>query len=223
MEKINFSLDCLLYKKPNTTSLKRVLILLHGYGSGAEDLISLVQFFQQLEDTLFIAAEAPEPCPIGLGKQWFPLNIKEVNNIIEIETPLISDIDIASKKIIQLIDEIEKAYNISSNSIGLFGFSQGGILSLYTALHTKKSLWAVVAHSGAYYISNHENTNNVQNILLLHGDMDNILPIKHLRQTEDYLDSLSIAYESHIEQSLEHSVNINTIAITENFLRKHQS
>jgi phospholipase/carboxylesterase len=46
---------------------KSLVILLHGYGSNGEDLIDLAPYWQAaLPDTLFLAPDAPQPCPACL-------------------------------------------------------------------------------------------------------------------------------------------------------------
>ena len=47
-----------------------LVILLHGYGSNGDDLISLAPYWRSaLPRTAFVAPNAPEPCP-GTGAAW---------------------------------------------------------------------------------------------------------------------------------------------------------
>jgi phospholipase/carboxylesterase len=52
---------------------KQLIVLLHGYGSNGDDLISLAPFFAQaLPDAEFLSPNAPFPCEIApFGFQWF--------------------------------------------------------------------------------------------------------------------------------------------------------
>jgi len=53
---------------------KQIVLLLHGYGSNGEDLISLgAQWQAGFPDALFLAPNAPQPCSMGFGYQWWPL------------------------------------------------------------------------------------------------------------------------------------------------------
>src|SRR3569832_1753738 len=54
---------------------KSIVVILHGYGSNGLDLIALApQWRAVLPDTLFLAPNAPEPCPGAPdGYQWWPI------------------------------------------------------------------------------------------------------------------------------------------------------
>ena len=63
------------YKHGNEKAPKSLVILLHGYGSNGQDLISLApEWAGDMPDTLFISPDAPFPCEMGgFGFQWFSL------------------------------------------------------------------------------------------------------------------------------------------------------
>jgi phospholipase/carboxylesterase len=54
---------------------KQLIVLLHGYGSNGEDLISLAPYWAKtLPDAQFVSPNAPEPVPgYPGGYQWFPI------------------------------------------------------------------------------------------------------------------------------------------------------
>ena len=54
---------------------KQIVVLLHGYGSDGEDLISLGSYWQDiLPDALFVAPNAPDrSLDNPMGYQWFPV------------------------------------------------------------------------------------------------------------------------------------------------------
>src|SRR5262245_9958023 len=50
----------------------RLVLLLHGYGADGRDLLGLApHWVQRLPDTAFLAPNAPFPCEMGFGYQWF--------------------------------------------------------------------------------------------------------------------------------------------------------
>ena len=67
---MNNELVCL-----NTTKASHRLILLHGWGADAEDLIPLGQnLINNLKKTTeLISLRAPNLHPQGIGRQWYPL------------------------------------------------------------------------------------------------------------------------------------------------------
>jgi predicted esterase len=54
---------------------KQLVVLLHGYGSNGEDLISLAPYWAKtLPDAQFVSPNAPDPVPgYPGGYQWFPI------------------------------------------------------------------------------------------------------------------------------------------------------
>ena len=62
-----------------------LVILLHGYGSNGEDLISLAPFFAQaLPEAEFLSPNAPFPCQIAaFGFQWFGFEGRTPETIVE--------------------------------------------------------------------------------------------------------------------------------------------
>ncbi|MDR0484058.1 MAG: dienelactone hydrolase family protein [Alphaproteobacteria bacterium] len=220
------SLKCLCFSNKEGTeeeneSIKKVVILLHGYGSDAKDLISIAPSFKNLENTLFIAANAPYEIEGFVGKQWFSLITKENDKggfDVEIASP--NEVKIASALIVKLINEVKEYHNLEYKDISLLGFSQGGILALYTALHSDMELDAVISHSGVYFGDNEESNYN-QRILMIHGEDDEVLPLERFNLTVEFFKQKNIPFESHVEKKLPHSINANTIEICENFLLKN--
>ncbi len=96
------------------------LILLHGWGADAEDLIPLGKALQEVHDKRFdlIALRAPEMHPQGFGRQWyglFPPDWSAVPGAI-----------LSLKRRLQKIATRE----IPLEKTVLFGFSQGGAMAL---------------------------------------------------------------------------------------------
>lgn len=214
------SLNCVSFGSPATA--KKVIILLHGYGSDANDLIAVAPMFKDIKDTLFIAVNAPYNCDNGFGRQWFPLIVKDNGKGgVDIGISSVLEVKIASSMVMQLIEEIQDHHNIDTKDISLFGFSQGGVLALYTALHSQIQFDSVISHSGVYYGDENEEFNYNQNILMIHGDSDDVLPLSKFYNSIEYLNKNNISFESHIEANLPHSINQNTINICEKFLIKN--
>ena len=54
---------------PASGTLQSLVILLHGYGSNGDDLVSLAPHWRDaLPATVFVAPNAPEPCPGAPGR-----------------------------------------------------------------------------------------------------------------------------------------------------------
>ena len=98
------------------------------------------------------------------------------------------------KRAAQLVDQIieeEVKAGVSADRIMIGGFSQGGALSLYTALHTQHRLAGVVALSCWFplhkQISGVSQTNRDIPFLQAHGDCDPVVPYKWGQMTSQLL------------------------------------
>ena len=131
------------FSASSSTEIKNLIILLHGYGSWAHDLISLApEVDAAIANTLFIAPNAPYPCEIAPEfYQWFSLTDYEPNRIkneISHVSPILSD----------FIKEQSQIHHIKPENIAVLGFSQGTMVGLYTLLREKEPLAAMLGYSG---------------------------------------------------------------------------
>src|SRR5690606_20272255 len=141
MQAIDLSLFHLI-KSPKISSEKSpVLIMLHGYGSDANDLFA---FASELPEELFIiSAQAPYPLP-PYGNAWYAINFDSVQGKFSDDFQAIE----SRNKIVRFIDEVVENYPVDPNNISLLGFSQGTILSYAVALSYPERVKNVVALSG---------------------------------------------------------------------------
>ena len=122
---------------------EQIVVLLHGYGSNGQDLISLAPYFaQKLQNTVFISPDAPFPCEIGFGYQWFSLAEYTPEKLLEGTQGAHPILD-------SYLDNLLEEYNLSNNNIALVGFSQGTMMSLYTGLRRKSPISGILGYSGA--------------------------------------------------------------------------
>ncbi len=117
-----------------------LLLLLHGYGSNADDLFGLVP---HLPHSFVVAAiEGLEPA--GPGWAWFPLSVDPVTG------ELVRDLkqaDAASGSLVEWFDALAVEYP-DIPSIHLLGFSQGGAMSLELMRHRPHHVDSVVVLAG---------------------------------------------------------------------------
>ena len=107
------------------SSIRRVIILLHGYGSNMKDLASLSEYIDDTEN-LYVSINAPIKL-VEFGPQsfaWFQIgateDVSQKNHAIQKSTDLIID----------TINHIIDIFNVSSIPIILAGFSQGGMMAM---------------------------------------------------------------------------------------------
>ena len=169
---MTFCLDSTIIKPENNKEIKNAIILLHGYGGDGKDISMLsLNWKRHLPNTLFISPNGHERCAINpSGFQWFDLTNDDPKYILEqsIKAEIILN---------KFIEEIKDKFNLENNKICLSGFSQGCMMSINLGLTSEKEFNCVVGFSGK--IINQENLKirqkNSTNILLIHGDTDQVV------------------------------------------------
>ena len=205
-----------LEKQPKNNKNKYLVIMLHGWGSDKYDLISL-DF--NIDNLHYLSVNAPYECDSGFGYQWFSLEDMNVNSIIK---------EIRNNYIVleKFIEEQSIKLNIDYNHIFLLGFSQGAMMSLYTGIRLNKKLAGIISLSGLLpdtinSIKNSQITK--QNILLLHGTDDNVVPFNYFIETKKLFDILNFNIEAYSINELQHGINNEEIDIIKSFIERNIS
>ena len=180
-----------LIREPRVKKGKNpLLLLLHGYGSNEEDLLS---FASELPDEYYvISVQAPYSLQ-PYGYAWYAINFDEDMNKFSDNEQAVQSREL----IVHFLDGIIEKYPIDKNDITLIGFSQGSILSYAVALSYPEKINRVVALSG--YLNENILKENYQNndfsklnFFVSHGSADQIIPVEWARKTPDILSKLGI-------------------------------
>ncbi len=182
------------------------LVLLHGWGADAEDLIPLGKdlikdLSMQIE---LVSIRAPFKHPQGIGRQWyglFPPNWEE-----------------AEKSVMQLRDRLGK---LSSKSIPLqktvlLGFSQGGAMALSSGVNMQ--LGGIVGCS-AYP---HPELNPLKKsppVFLTHGEEDSVVPINAFIELRRLFDQSNTAFQFKVFEG-SHEIPIELYSEIQSFLNQ---
>jgi len=214
---MTFCLNATIIKPENGIEIKNAIILLHGYGGDGKD-ISMVSlnWKRHMPNTVFICPNGHEPCAINpSGYQWFDLTKDDTDYILEQSI-------IAENKIKQFIDEIKQQFNLTNNQICLSGFSQGCMMSLNVGLTTEENFLCIVGFSGKIIDQNNlkERIKNSTDILLIHGDIDQIVPSIYLLEAEDFLIRNSIPVQTLMIKNCEHHIPIEASSTALNYILK---
>ncbi len=200
------------------SKIASAILLLHGVGSDANDLIELAPYLQEaLPHTAFISPNAPFAFDMApFGRQWFSLQSREPDFIL-------SGIQKAYPAVRQMIDDVKKEFGLRSKNIALFGFSQGGMMSLYTAPRLEDGVGAVVSMSGAVFGPEllQSETHSRPPVLLCHGEKDPIVPFAMMGQAKAALLTNSISVETVSRPHMEHSIDEVCLSAAGSFLQKY--
>jgi len=195
---------------------KQLIVLLHGYGSNGEDLISLAPYWAKtLPDAQFVSPNAPEPVPgYPGGYQWFP--------ITKLDPRLMEQgARAASGALDRFLDRELERYGLAASSLALVGFSQGTMMSLHVGLRRKQAPAAILGFSGAL-VSGEKLKDEMTAkppILLVHGDRDDMVPVTALFDAGEGLAEAGHGAQWMICPGLGHSIAPEGLAAGGAFLK----
>ena len=215
---MSYSLNTTILNPASQGKPKNAVILCHGYGGDGKDISLLASYWRTyLPDTLFVCPDAPEKCVASpTGFQWFDL-IDQTKDQILVKS-LVAEI-----KLNTLIDEVMKTNNLKGDQIAIGGFSQGCMISLLTGIKRKDKINSIIGYSGKIidtkYLKN--NINSRPNIILMHGDKDEIVPISFLLEAKEFFNKNNYKIESKIFTNCEHRIPTEGSSLGLEFLKKN--
>ena len=214
---MTFCLNSIIIKPEEGTEIKHAIILLHGYGGDGKDISMLtLNWKRHLPNTIFICPNGHEKCAINpSGYQWFDLTKEDPVYILEESIK-------AENVIKKFIEEVKTEYNLSNQQICLSGFSQGCMMSLNVGLTSNEKFLCVVGFSGKIIdqINLKDRIKNSTDTLLIHGDVDQIVPSTHLLEAKDFLIRNNIPVETLLIKNCDHHIPIEASSTALNYILK---
>ena len=195
-----------------------LVILLHGIGADAFDLIPLAKYWAlTLKKTKFYSLHAPYPYNLApSGRQWFNLEDRD-------QTRILKEIELIKPMIITFLKKKLKDYNLQYKDLILVGFSQGTMVALNLTLTMKEEVRGVLGYSGGVILTKSGKIEIISkpNICLVHGKNDEVVPKKMMETTKIILKDNNIDVDTHLIENLGHSIDQNGLEIGQNFLVKY--
>jgi predicted esterase len=195
---------------PKPAHARLTMIVVHGRGASAEDILSLAR---ELEPT-DIAYLAPQ----AAGHTWYPYSF--LAPMPQNEPGLGSALGV----IAGLVDAVMKD-GVESRRIGLLGFSQGACLALeYAARHPTRYAGVFGLSGGLIgppgtprtYAGSFDDTP----LLLGCSDVDPHIPLERVQESADVFRRMHAAVDERIYPRMGHSVNSDEIAAINAILRR---
>jgi phospholipase/carboxylesterase len=205
----------------SATSLERItiepkfpatscVIWLHGLGDSGAGFAPIVPMLALPENhgIRFIFPHAPEQAvTINQGhvmRSWYDIKSMDLHNRADMDGVL------ASEKLVQALIQEQIDLGIAAKNIVLAGFSQGGVLSLFTGLRFAQSLAGILALS--CYLPTADKlpeqchpANVATPILQNHGEIDGVVPMSAGKMANTLLKAANyqVTWQSYL---MEHSV-----------------
>ena len=215
---MTYSLNSVIIEPSSKTPPKNVVILCHGYGGDGNDISILANYWKNfLPETLFICPDAPEVCKVNpTGYQWFDL-------MDQTEDEILSKSLIAEKKLNHFINELIEKNKVDNKNIALVGFSQGCMISIQTAIKRKDQIKCLIGYSGKLLNKDHlqKNINSRPEIYLMHGDIDQVVPINSLLEAKHFFNENKYKINTKIFKGCEHRIPNEGLSIGLEFLKKN--
>ena len=195
---------------------RKILIMLHGYGSNYNDLISLSDFFG--DDYIYISLQANHSLDLN-SYCWWSLHF-DVNNKIQ------SNFEQAKSSVESLNEFIQNGivqkYNIRNENIILLGFSQGAMLAYALSLNFYDNYKKVIGLSGKIIeeIINLGSNNKYKDhkFYCSHGLFDQTIPISSARKASKWFNKNKINHKYQEFQS-QHNLSMENIEAVKNWLK----
>jgi len=215
---MQFSFDTIVLKPEKNLTINNAIILLHGYGGGGKDISMLTQNWRRfLPNTVFLCPDAHEKCSINpSGFQWFDLTKDDPVHILNESIK-------AEKKLIKFIEEVKKNFNLESSKICLSGFSQGCMLSINLGLTSDENYACVVGFSGKI-INKKDLSKRIKSntkFLLIHGDLDEVVPPTSLLEAKDFLIRNNINVQTNMIKGCGHHIPVEASSLALTFIKEN--
>jgi len=215
---MTFCLTTTIIKPENDISIKRAVILLHGYGGDGKDISMLTLNWKRfLPNTIFLCPNGHEKCEINpIGYQWFDLTRDDSEYILEQSKK-------AEIKLNQFIEEVKNEYGLTNLQICLSGFSQGCMMSINLGLTSSENYNCIVGFSGKVINSEDLNKRKTTStkMLLIHGDKDAVVLPTFLLEAKDFLIRNNVEVETKMIKDCEHHIPVEASSAALNYIKNN--
>jgi phospholipase/carboxylesterase len=195
---------------------KQLVVLCHGLGADAYDLIDLApSWAEAVPDALFASVNAPDEHYSGFGRQWWAVSDRRPE-------VMAAGVRRAAGFLNAFLDAELARLGLPPHAYALMGFSQGAMTVLYTGPRRPVAPGAILAYSGALIAPETlaAERQNAAPILIVHGEADGQVPVHRSRDAEVALLAAGIPVEAMYIPNLGHGIDDTGIAMGAIALRR---
>lgn len=194
----------------NIRDAGNVLIMLHGRGGSAEDILSLAQYFS-LEDYALLAPQAT-------NNTWYPYSF--LSPPLQNEPWLSSALSLLK----EIVNDI-KLQKISEENTYFLGFSQGACLMLEFVTRNAAKFGGVAAFTGGLigdkiYRENYKGNFNHTPIFIGSSNPDIHVPVERVYATTNVLRELGADVTEKLYDNMGHTINEDEIEMVKRIIFK---
>lgn len=191
----------ILEKGKEINAASKVLIMIHGRGGSAEDILSISQYLQ-VNDFSLVAPQAT-------SNSWYPYSFLAPP---EQNEPWLSS---SLTLIKELVDDVVSK-GVQKQHIYFLGFSQGACLTLEFVARNADKYGGVVAFTGGLIgdkinISNYKGDFRKTPVFIGSSDPDSHVPVERVYATTNILKNLNAEVTEKIYAGMGHTINQDEI------------
>jgi len=203
------TLEAIHWGSSSKAKPKQLVVLCHGLGADAFDLIDLAPSWQHAcPDALFASVHAPFAHDSGFGRQWWSVADR---------SPAVAEAGVraAAPYLQGFIDAELARLELPAEAYAIMGFSQGAMMSLFAGLRRPVAPRAILAFSGALVAptSLAAELANRAPVLLVHGEADEVVPVVRSHEAAAALRAALVPVEAHFIPRLGHGIDDTGISL----------
>lgn len=177
-----------------------LVVLLHGVGSDARDLVPLGDTWRDaLPGVAFASLDGSEPFDGGFGgRQWFSLRDIDESNREARVVP-------AAAVLRQRLDAELAHWKLGYDALALVGFSQGSMMALHYVATQPEGAAAVVAYAGR--LVSPVTAKSRTALTLVHGEDDDVIPVRELERAAIAFSDAGYAVGAYVLPGVGHTIS----------------
>jgi phospholipase/carboxylesterase len=203
------TLEAIHWGPASKAKAKQLVILCHGLGADAFDLIDLAPSWQHAcPDAIFASVHAPFHHESGFGRQWWSVGDRSPPHTE-------AGVRTAATYLHGFIDAELERLELPKEAYAIMGFSQGAMTCLFTGLRHPVAPRAILAFSGALIApaSLAAELTNRAPVLLVHGEADEAVSVSRSYDAEAALIAAGVPVDAHYIPRLGHGIDDTGIAL----------
>ncbi|WP_031934451.1 alpha/beta hydrolase [Candidatus Hepatobacter penaei] len=202
------------YRPPHTGKEPETLVVLfHGYGAHAGDLLFLAEVWSSLLPTTgFLSLDAPHALDDQrCGRYWFTLEDYDMPRIRQ----AIGDL---GPSVRAALEPYMSPWGLAWSKVAFCGFSQGAAMALTLGLYDLP-VGGVLGYAGVFVPPAGETPQPGVHVCMIHGDADDVVPIDLFYASEKKLTMLGVPFRGLVCPGVGHSLDTSGIQEGGDFLQ----
>lgn len=213
---------------------QKLIVFLHGYIDNIDHLDKTISsFVSSLGNVAIHLPQAPISCEVLEDKrQWYSMHrfdpddarktVVSMEECVDIYDKMALGLDEAFGYLDAYIDQCLNEYRLEDKDLYLCGFSQGAMMAIYTALMRENRLAGCISFSGI--MASHrrllKHYRQTPDMLLIHGNRDNLVRFEALEFTKNNLLSIGCDVETRVVDGGQHRITEDGLAYAAEYIRR---